>query len=60
MGYLGLVLALFTLGYTLGVWTALAVGRQAQGPYEDAVEAHVSDVPMIVLRDAPKPGDGRR
>lgn len=37
MGYLGFVLALFTLGYVLGVWTAFLVVRQPQRPYEDAV-----------------------
>jgi hypothetical protein len=52
MGYLGLVLALFTLGYILGVWTAFLVVRQPQRAYEDAVAAPRSDVPVIVLRDA--------
>lgn len=37
MGYVGLVLALFTIGYILGVWTALLVVRQPQRAYEDAV-----------------------
>lgn len=60
MGYLGLVLALFTLGYILGVWTALAVLRQPQKTYEDAVQAPRPAVPAIVLRDAPNPRHGRR
>jgi hypothetical protein len=37
MGYLGLVLALFTLGYILGAWTAFLVVRQPQEAPEDAV-----------------------
>jgi hypothetical protein len=53
MGYLGLVLALFTLGYILGVWTAFAVLRQPQRTYEDApVQAPLSGVPVILLHDA--------
>jgi hypothetical protein len=52
MGYLGLVLALVTLGYILGVWTAFVVLRQPQRAYEDAVPAPLSEVPVIVLREA--------
>ncbi len=35
MGLMGLVFALFTVGYVLGVWTAGLVFRQPQGAYED-------------------------
>ena len=49
MGYVGVVFALVTLGYILGVWTALLVTRQPQSAYEDAATASVSDAPMIVL-----------
>jgi hypothetical protein len=60
MGYLGLVLALFTLGYIIGVWTAFAVLRQPQRSYEDApVQAPLSAVPVIVLSDAAKLRYGR-
>jgi hypothetical protein len=50
MGYVGVVFALVTLGYILGVWTALLVTSQPQRAYEEAAEESVSDVPMIVLR----------
>jgi hypothetical protein len=36
MGLVGLVFALFTVGYLLGVWTAGLVFRQPQRAYEDA------------------------
>jgi hypothetical protein len=52
MGYLGLVLALFTLGYILGVWTAFAVVPQPQRTYEEAIEPPLSAVPVIVVREA--------
>lgn len=48
MGYVGLVLALLTLGYILGVWTALLVVKQPQRAYEDAV------------REAARPGTRRQ
>jgi hypothetical protein len=53
MGFVGVVFALFTLGYVFGVWTALLVTKQPQRAYEaDAVVSTV-DVPVIVLhRDA--------
>jgi hypothetical protein len=47
MGYVGIVVALFTLGYIVGVWTALLVVRQPQRAYEEAVLN--SDAPLIVL-----------
>jgi hypothetical protein len=49
MGFVGVVFALFTLGYILGVWTALLVTKQPQGAYEEAAAVSVSDVPVIVL-----------
>jgi hypothetical protein len=52
MGYLGVVFALFTLGYILGVWTALLVTRQPQRTYEDAGAVSISDVPVIVRHRA--------
>jgi hypothetical protein len=57
---LGLVVALFTLGYILGVWTAFVVLRQPQRTYEDAVPAPLLAVPVIVLRDAANLRHGRR
>lgn len=52
MGYVGAVFALFTLGYILGVWTALLVTKQPQRAYEDAVGETSSDVPVTLLHDA--------
>lgn len=52
MGVMGLVFALFTVGYILGVWTALAVLKQTDGQYEDAVAARASTTPVIVLGGA--------
>jgi hypothetical protein len=37
VGLLGIVFALFTLGYILGVWTGAMVFQQRQHTYEDAV-----------------------
>ena len=37
MGIAGLVLAVFTSGYILGVWAACIVLRQPQKVYEDGV-----------------------
>jgi hypothetical protein len=37
MGGMGLVFALFTIGYMLGVWTACLVLRSRQRAYEDGV-----------------------
>jgi hypothetical protein len=52
MGFVGIVFALFTLGYILGVWTALLVTKQPQRAYEDAAAVSISDVPLIVLHRA--------
>jgi hypothetical protein len=35
MGVVGIVFALFTIGYVLGVWTAALVFRQPQRAHED-------------------------
>ena len=56
MGVGGIVFALFTVGYILGVWTAFAVSRQPQGAYEDAVPALRPGVPIILMRE----GDAHR
>jgi hypothetical protein len=37
VGLVGIVLALFTVGYILGVWTSAMVFKQRQRGYEDAV-----------------------
>jgi hypothetical protein len=60
MGVLGLVFALFTVGYILGVWTALLVLRQTQGQYEDAVRVRASSKPVIVLGGASRVPSRRR
>lgn len=52
MGFVGVVFALFTLGYILGVWTALLVTKLPQGAYEESAAESVSDVPVIVLHRA--------
>jgi hypothetical protein len=52
MGYVGVVFALFTLGYIVGVWTALLVVKQPQRAYEEAGAAFNSDRPVIVLHPA--------
>jgi hypothetical protein len=49
MGFVGVVFALFTLGYIVGVWTALLVTKQSQRAYEDGDAVPVSGVPVIVL-----------
>ncbi|HXD81902.1 MAG TPA: hypothetical protein VNU27_10050 [Candidatus Acidoferrum sp.] len=53
MGFVGVVFALFALGYVFGVWTALLVTKQPQKAYEDDAVVSMVDVPVIVLhRDA--------
>lgn len=51
MGLAGVVFALFTVGYILGVWTAFAVLKQPQAAFEDAVHVPSNHVPVILLRD---------
>ena len=53
MGVIGLVFALFTVGYTLGVWTGGVVFKQHHGAYEDAVPTAPSSTPVIVLGETP-------
>jgi len=60
MGVMGLVFALFTVGYILGVWTAFMVLRQPQGQFEDAVLARASAAPVIVLGGPSRVPAGRR
>ncbi|HKB34691.1 MAG TPA: hypothetical protein VKF16_12590 [Candidatus Dormibacteraeota bacterium] len=49
MGYIGVVFALFTLGYIFGVWTALLVTKEQQRAYEDGSSVSVSDLHVIAL-----------
>ena len=51
MGLAGVVFALFTVGYILGVWTAFAVLKQPQTAFEDPVHVPSNHVPVIMLRD---------
>ena len=44
----GLVLALFTCGYIVGVWTAFVVLRQPQRAYEEGVPVSLSDTRAMV------------
>jgi hypothetical protein len=56
----GLVFALFTVGYILGVWTACLVLRQTQREYEDGEPALRYRVPAIVRsRVSPVPASRR-
>jgi hypothetical protein len=52
MGFAGVVFALFTVGYILGVWTAFVVMKQPQRAYEEGVRVSSTDVPLILLREA--------
>jgi hypothetical protein len=64
----GLVFALFTVGYILGVWTACLVFRQPQHVYEegvrwraaDGVNASLSSAHVIVLANASPLAETRR
>jgi len=55
MGVIGLVLAVLTAGYILGVWTGGLVFRQRQGAYEDAVPTALWSVPVFVPDRKPSP-----
>jgi hypothetical protein len=59
MGVIGLVLAVLTGGYFLGVWTGGLVFKQHQGTYEDAVPTTPSSTPVIVPGETTAPS-GRR
>jgi len=52
MGVGGVVLALFTCGYIIGVWTALAVSRQPQRLYEDGAPVNLGTARVVVGRGA--------
>jgi hypothetical protein len=46
----GLVLAIFTSGYILGVWAACLVLRQPQKSYEDGTVVRIGRTSPIVAR----------
>jgi hypothetical protein len=48
MGIVGLVFAVFTSGYILGVWTACRVLGQGQQAYEDGVPTAFSAPSLMV------------
>ena len=50
MGVLGVVFALFTVGYILGVWTACFVLRQPQREYEEGALIRVAAPRAGILR----------
>ena len=52
MGLGGVVLALFTCGYILGVWTAFVVLKQPQQAYEEGVPVAVASARATVARVA--------
>jgi hypothetical protein len=39
VGLLGIVFAVFTVGYMLGVWTSALIFRQQQPAYEDSAKS---------------------
>jgi hypothetical protein len=49
MGIVGLLFAVFTTGYILGVWTACRVLDQDQRAYEDGVQTAFSVAPLLVV-----------
>jgi hypothetical protein len=50
MGMAGMVLALFTSGYILGVWAACLVLKQPQQIYEDGVPVPIAGARAIAAR----------
>ncbi len=50
VGMAGLVLAIFTSGYILGVWAACLVLRQPQKSYEDGTVVRIGRTSPIVAR----------
>ena len=50
MGIAGVVLAVFTSGYILGVWTACLVLKQPQRAYEDGVLVSLAGARAIAVR----------
>jgi hypothetical protein len=51
MGLMSFVLALFTIGYILGVWTACVVFRQPQREYEDGRHASAMVLARVPIVD---------
>lgn len=52
MGIAGLVLAVFTSGYILGVWAACIVLKQPQKVYEEGVPVPITGARALVARGA--------
>jgi hypothetical protein len=52
VGLAGIVFALFTAGYILGVWTACLVFKQPQRAYEEG-ESLSLKTPQVVLARQP-------
>lgn len=50
MGMAGVVLAVFTSGYILGMWAACLVLKQPQRAYEDGVPAPTAGARAIAAR----------
>jgi hypothetical protein len=50
MGIAGVVLAVFTSGYILGVWAACLVLKKPQRVYEDGVPAPLAGARAIAAR----------
>jgi hypothetical protein len=50
MGLAGVVFALFTAGYIIGVWTACLVLRQPQRVYEDGIPVALATARAMVVR----------
>ncbi len=50
MGLVGMVFALFTTGYILGVWTACLVFKQPQQVYEDGITLSLGTARAIAGR----------
>src|SRR2546422_6164805 len=55
MGVMGLVFALFTIGYILGVWTACLVLRQPQRQHEEGDSEAVSGTRVVLIGRAARP-----
>lgn len=50
MGIAGIVLAVFTSGYILGVWAACIVLKQPQKAYEDGAPVPIAGAHAIAAR----------
>jgi hypothetical protein len=50
MGIAGIVLAVFTSGYILGVWAACIVLKQPQKVYEDGVPVPIAGARALAAR----------